>query len=172
MNRAGFLVAAIGLGMLPAAAAHANEVMTDRCSAEVAFVPRYDDKPTAEGTIILKRGADGSTPWTSVFKRGLDGDGRVRWWCHSTTGDWLDPGTWRVHADAGGIVACLTAAGSTIATEGAAAASLAGCVKVVKISSSAFDGWTAERSRCSNHSDKFRARLGPDRLLQTECEGK
>jgi hypothetical protein len=44
-----------------------NEVMTDRCSAEVAIVPSYGDKPDAFGTILLKRGPDGRTEWTPPF---------------------------------------------------------------------------------------------------------
>jgi hypothetical protein len=31
-----------------------------------------------------------------------------------------------------------------------------------------FAGWTPERSRCGDHSTRIRARMGPDRLLQTE----
>ena len=88
------------------------------------------------------------------------------------SGNFFDPGTWRVHVDAGGVTACLVAVGGTVASEGSAAPTLASCLKVLKIGSSAFEGWTAERSRCGDHSTKFRAKLGPDRLLQTECLGK
>jgi L-alanine-DL-glutamate epimerase-like enolase superfamily enzyme len=45
------------------------------------------------------------------------------------------------------------------------------CKKAIKLGSSAFAGWTPERSRCGNHTTRIRARLGPDRLLQTECLG-
>lgn len=33
-------------------------------------------------------------------------------------------------------------------------------------------GWTPERSRCGDHSTRIRARLGSDRLRQTECLGR
>ncbi len=58
------------------------------------------------------------------------------------------------------------AAASSGATTGAA---VGACAKAIKITSSAFQGWTAERSRCDNRSRKMRARLGPDRKLETEC---
>jgi hypothetical protein len=148
--------------------AEVTETMTDRCSGEVAFPPTYDAKPTAQNTVVLKRGKDGYSPWTT-FKRGTGDDGHVRWWCHSTTGNFFDPGTWRVHVDASGVIGCLVSVGSTVATEGSAAPTLATCIKTLKIGSSAFEGWTPERSRCGDHSMHFRARLGPDRLLQTEC---
>lgn len=151
--------------------ADGHEVMTDRCSAEVAFPPSYNAKPFTHGTHVLKRGKDGWTGW-HTFKAELGDDGHVRWWCHSTTGNVFDPGTWRIHIDAAGATACLVSAVSTVATDGTAAPTLASCEKAIKITSSAFDGWTAERSRCGDHSNKFRARLGPDRLLQTECLGR
>jgi hypothetical protein len=150
-----------------------SETMTDRCSEEVAFPPSYDEKPTAKGTVILKRDKKKGdySPWAEMTRKTGD-DGRVRWWCHSTTGDWLDPGTWVVNLDPAGAVGCLLAVGGTVATDGAASPTVAACLKSIKIGSNAFDGWTAERSRCSDHSTKFRVRLGPDRLLQTECLGK
>lgn len=143
--------------------------MTDRCSAAVAFPLQYDGHPDAAGTMILKRDASGNTPWSPPFKVETDSDGHIRWWCHSTTGNWADAGTWRISFNAGGIAACLVAIGSTVASDGGASGSLAACLKVINVGSSAFKDWTPERSRCNSHSNFIRARLGPDRLLQTEC---
>ena len=157
-----------GMVAAPAQAAK-NEVMTDRCSNEVAFVPKYDDLPSAKDTVILKREADGSTKWTPDFSVATDDDGHIRWWCRSTTGDEFDVGTWRVSFNAAGLAPCLVAIGGTIGSSGAGAAGLAACAKTVNIGSSAWKGWTPEQSRCSDHSKRIRARLGPDRLLQTEC---
>jgi len=165
---AAFFALAMGAS-LPA---RANEIMIDRCSAEVAFVPNFDAKPNTHGTHILKRDAQGNTAWTAPFTVQTDSDGFIRWWCHSTTGNFLDPGTWEVKVDAGAVIACLAAAVGTAATDGAGAGATASCVKVVSLGSSAFEGWTPERSRCSDHSSRIRVRLGPDRLLQTECLGK
>src|SRR5438105_2674520 len=80
---------------LTASRAAAREVMTDRCSAEVAIVPSYGARPDTPGTIILKRAPNGSTDWTPPFNVQLGASGHIRWWCHSTTGNFLDPGTWR-----------------------------------------------------------------------------
>ena len=92
-----------------------NEVMTDRCSAEVAIVPSYGDKPNTPGTVLLQRGPDGRTEWTPPFTVRLSNAGRIRWWCHSTRGNWLDPGTWRVkNVDAEGVVKCLTGVGAAV----------------------------------------------------------
>jgi hypothetical protein len=149
-----------------------SETMTDRCSEEVAFPPSYDAGPLAHHTIVLKRDPKtGYSPWTT-FTRNLGDDGHVRWWCHSTKGNTFDLGTWRIHVDAGGISACLMSVAAAVETDGAAAAGLASCLKVIKIGSSAFMGWTPERSRCGDHSTHFRVRLGPDRLLETQCLGK
>lgn len=160
-----------GLVCLFAPQARANEVMTDRCSQEVAFPEDYDAQPNTKGTIILKRGGKGMTPWSEPFKVHLGDDGHIRWWCHSTTGNWADLGTWELGFDPSGIGACITAVGATVVSEGAGAGSLATCAKVVKFGSSAWKGWTPERSRCGDHSTKVRARLGKDRLLQIECLG-
>jgi hypothetical protein len=153
--------------------ASAGEVMTDRCSAEVAFPPQYGDKPNTKDTQILARGSDGATPWSAPFTVQTDSSGQIRWWCHSTTGNMFDLGTLRVTGiSPAGVAACITAVGATVATAGTAAAGLAACVKVLNFGSSAWDGWTAEQSRCGDHSTRIRAKLGPDRLLQTECLGK
>jgi len=163
------LLVASGLLSSSVTRADKHEVMTDRCSEEVAFVPAYDDKPTAHGTVILKRDPKtGVSPWTT-FSAKLGDDGHVRWWCHSTKGNVFDPGTWRVKVDPSGSIACLVSIAADVASDGATSPSSASCLKSIKIGSSAFEGWTAERSRCGDHSTKFRARLGKDRLLETEC---
>jgi hypothetical protein len=150
----------------PATTALSNETMTDRCSAEVAFVPTYDAHPNAHGTIILKRDKDGNTPWSRPFTVKTGDDGHIRWWCHSTIGNALDPGTWRIKVSEKEITACLEEVFSDKPPQGNP-----DCKKAIKLGSSAFEGWTPERSRCGDHSTRIRARLGPDRLLQTECQG-
>ena len=166
------LVLALVFSATYAMSAHAGEVMTDRCSNEVSIPPTYDAKPNDVHALLLGRGRDGSTPWTKPFKVQLGDDGHVRWWCHSTTGNMFDLGTLRVTgANPSGILACVGALGTTIISSGSGAASLAACATVVNFGSSAWEGWTPERSRCSNHSTRIRARLGPDRLLQIECLG-
>jgi hypothetical protein len=145
--------------------------MTDRCSAEVAFVPAYDARPNAHGTIILKRGNDGSTPWSRPFTVKTGDDGHIRWWCHSTIGNEFDPGTWRVNVNSKEITACLEEVFSDKPSSDKPSKGDPACKKMIKLGSSAFEGWTPERSRCGDHSTRIRARLGPDRLLETECLG-
>jgi hypothetical protein len=176
MHRRIYFAAIIGLGAIlslptglssaPAVAAPANETMTDRCSAEVAFVPTYDARPNAHGTVILKRDKNGTTPWSRHFTVKTGDDGHIRWWCHSTIGNALDAGTWRIKVSGKEITACLEEIFSNDPPSGNP-----DCKKAIKLGSSAFEGWTPERSRCSNHSTQIRARLGPDRLLETECLG-
>ena len=169
--------AALAAGACTIAAASSaapHETMTDRCMGEVAFPPSYDANPTAPGTVVLKRDASGYSPWTS-FRAQTSGDGHVRWYCHSTLGNAFDPGTWRVHfnANAGQIEACLVSIGAAVATEGAGTpGAVMACQKLISITTSDFHGWTPERSRCGDRSKHFRARLGPNRLLETECLGR
>jgi hypothetical protein len=150
-----------------------NEIMTDRCSAEVAIVPSYGDRPDASGTIILEREPNGSTAWTAPFQVRLGSDGHIRWWCHSTTGNWADVGTWRPELDPTKTFGCAVGGVVSIFEPGTGAKlaekTCPGALKV--IGSSAWEGWTPERSRCDNRSTVLRARLGPDRLLQIECFG-
>ena len=47
---------------LTASLGSANEVMKDRCSSDVTFVPKYDDNPGTPGTIVLTKGT--TTDWT------------------------------------------------------------------------------------------------------------
>jgi len=132
--------------------AKAVETMTDRCGAEVAIVPTYSSQAGTKGTVFLKRRSDGTTAWTHPFRVKLDDDGHIRWWCHSTTRNWLDPGTWGFDDVDGGVVCDVSADGSAPKCHVNAN---------IKVDSKAWQGWTAERSRCDDHSSKIRARL-PD----------
>ncbi|MCM3873631.1 MAG: hypothetical protein ND895_23340 [Pyrinomonadaceae bacterium] len=141
----------------------AREVMTDRCSAEVAIVPSFADRPDTEGTIILKRAKNGITDWTPPLTVKLGNSGHVRWWCHSTTGNAFDPGTWRIRELQIGTECQIFADGTpeSCRPDGG-----------IKLGTSAWNGWTPERSRCGNRSRNIRARLGPNRLLEIECLGQ
>lgn len=161
-------VALGGLCFVGLSSAGSHEVLTDRCSGEVAFTPSYNGNPTEHGTVVLKRQGDGYSP-VSSFTVKPDGEGHVRWWCHSTTGNVFDPGTWRVHVNRDALVACLLSPVAPVNSDGLSAQQ---CLKTIRIGSSSFEGWTPERSRCNDHSTKLRARLGPDRVLTTECMGK
>lgn len=179
--------------------ANANEIMVDRCSGNVAIPTHYNGGALDQGTIILFRNGEteSSSAWTEPFHASLsssndvswfDGPGHIRWHCNSTTGNIFDPGTWRSEGSVEGVALCAgTAAGSmagatavTTATAGVAVGTIAGAVvstytackgEVAALKTSAVDGWTPERSRCNDRSTKFRARLGPDRLLEIECLG-
>jgi hypothetical protein len=140
----------------------ALERMTDRCSAEVAIPASYDARPDSNGTVLLKRDASGGTAWTLPFRVRLGGSGHIRWWCHSTTGNFLDPGTWRIESITAGTKCKMDENGQISCSPDAD----------ISIGSSAWQGWTAERSRCDNRSTLVRARLGRDRLLQIECLGR
>ena len=166
LGSACFLSTGVGSSSTSAAPL-SNEIMTDRCSAEVAFVPAYDARPNAHGTVILKRSSNGSTPWSHPFTVKLGDDGHIRWWCHSTIGNALDAGTWRISVKGKEISACL----EEVFDMDNDKKGNPDCKKMIKLGSSAFEGWTPERSRCGNHSTRIRARLGPDRLLETECLG-
>jgi hypothetical protein len=105
----------VGGLLLFSPAALANEIMKDRCSAEVAFPMHYDSRPNTEGTIVLQRDKSGRTDWTHPFTVQISKEGRIRWWCHSTKGNAFDPGTWRVKdVDAEGVIKCLTGVGATV----------------------------------------------------------
>jgi len=71
--------AACMLSVLVPSSVLAAEVMTDRCSAEVAIVPSYDARPETPSTIVLKRGSNGSAPWTPPFTVKLGDAGHIRW---------------------------------------------------------------------------------------------
>jgi hypothetical protein len=152
--------------------AEGNEVMTDRCSAEVAFPKTYNGNPNDPGTVILARDRNGATKWTPPFKVATSKNGRIRWWCHSTKGNVFDPGTWRVtKVNTEGVIQCVSAGVATVVSKGGSAAGLAVCKNALNIKIASYNGWTAERSRCDNHSTNIRARLGPSRRLNIECLG-
>lgn len=168
-----------------ASPAFAGEIMKDRCSSEVAIVPSYNAQPMTPGTVLLTRDAGGQTPWSKPFRvqtggGGLTGSGFIRWWCHSTTGNIFDPGTWRPEFDFAKLAICVSDGIGVIfgdeknTTADSKSKDLAkNCIGAVKkIGSSAKNGWTPERSRCDNRSTLIRARLGPNRLLEIECLGK
>jgi hypothetical protein len=140
-----------------------TETMTDRCSGDVFLAREYTDAaytPGVSSGLYLARNASGETGWSPTMR--VNGHVFIRWYCHSTTGNWLDPGTWRINSlevgtncvgdwDNGELGTC-KATGSA------------------SFSSSAADGWTAERSRCaSSGTHNVQARLGRDRLLQIRC---
>jgi hypothetical protein len=155
--------------MVPTQASAKNEVMTDRCSGEVAIVPSYGDKPDAANTVLLNREPDGQDQWTYPINVKLSENGYIRWWCHSTQGNWLDPGTWRWRDGA------VVGLGCDYGGQYPGESSISGCkpkASQFPITTSDYEGWTAERSRCGNRSTKIRARVGPDRLLKIECLGR
>ncbi len=152
------------------------ETMTDRCSGDVSFPPAYGGQPTNVGAGVLTRGPDGYSDWTPIFVVGLDDAHHVRWFCHSTSGNFLDPGTWRLRdtgaacqfGDSGGGGGGGGGGGSGNGTTISLSSSVS-CTTTVNLNSNDAGGWTAEQSRCNDHTNMFRARLGPDRLLQTLC---
>lgn len=155
----------LGIALMTLVTMHnalAGEVMTERCSAEVAIVPNYDAKPDSPGTVVLQRDSNGNAPWSMPIKIQLGPNGHVRWWCHSTKGNFFDPGTWRIEQGQVTVKCTDDGKGSYPCSS----------TPSVKLATSAFNGWTPERSRCSDRSTLVRARLGPDRLLQIECLGQ
>lgn len=140
----------------------AGEVMTDRCSSNVSIPPSYDAPPNTQGAVILNRGPNSSTNWTAPFRVQLGGSGHIRWWCQSTTGNWFDVGTWRIDELQVGTVCDVNGNGSSNCRPNLK----------IKLGSSAWNGWTPERSRCGNRSTLIRARISSHRLLQIECLGR
>lgn len=153
----------------------ANEVMTDRCSADVSIVYNYGDKPLTNGAVLLHRGPNGWSDWTPPFRVTLSKDGYIRWWCNSTTGNWLDPGTWRWRDGAVVGVDCnwggYYPGDETIKPYPKKLGGHCDPIRKFPLTTSNWQGWTAERSRCKNRSTLIRARLGPDRVLNIECLG-
>lgn len=132
-----------------------NEIMTDRCSGEVAFPPAYDGKVDDANTHLLKRDKNGKTEWTKPFTVKTSAQGRIRWYCRSqSTWHFMDPGAW-TFSDKATKLWCLDNDKKI-------------CIKIPD-GTSATDGWYPERSRCDSRTTRVRARLGPDRLLQIEC---
>jgi hypothetical protein len=139
-------------------AASADEVMTDRCSNEVSIV-NWGNTPGSNGAVVLKR-HNGKTGWTPPFTVKLGDDGHIRWWCHSTQGNAFDPGTWRIKDVYAG-TKCTIYADNSVESCGPDAS--------INIGSSEWKGWTPERSRCGNRSNKIRARLDGNRKLLIQC---
>jgi hypothetical protein len=166
---AGLALSMTLMTLAPRSAA-ARETLTDRCSDDVAFPPSYSAGLGASPTMVLTRDASGYSPWTPAFRVRLSSRGYIRWYCHSTTGNWFDPGTWTLEtlqAYAG----CGVAVVGTIQNglDNASEAGLA-CYSAYEAAEKLGEGgWTAERSRCSGREATIRARLGPNRLLQIEC---
>lgn len=148
---------------------HVSETMVDRCSADVIISRVYRDEdepasfdPRQINGMYLKRGAEPYTEWSGRMP--VNGHTYIRWWCHSTTGNWADIGTWRIRSgeigigctgdwDQGQVEECHQTASIDIAVD-----------------ASSRQGWTPERSRCtSDRTRAISARLGPDRLLEIRC---
>ena len=137
-----------------------SETIVDRCSADVYISPEYSNDLSLGEGIVLKRAGSGYTPWSPLMP--ANGDTWIRWWCHSTTGNWADPGTWRI---TGGEV-LLQCSGGDIGSSDVS------CKPTGSVNLGLFSqvGWTAQRSRCdSNHTKAISARLGPNRLLEIQC---
>jgi len=163
MRRVAFFALTVSYILSATSVTAAGEVMKDRCSAEVAIVPSYNARPDTPGTVLLKRDANGGTNWTRPFRVQLGGSGHIRWWCRSTTGNMFDVGTWRIQDLQFGTKCELNADNSAERCKPDAK---------IKVGSSAWEGWTPERSRCGDRSTMIRARLGSNRLLQIECLGR
>lgn len=149
--------------------AHAIETITERCSEAVIFPRTYNTGPHGRLLVRDKKKfptgyAASPGKWTAPFTVELSGSGRIRWWCNSTKGNWADPGTWRLYSAYAEIGCdhdwpwpdptprdCKPSGGS------------------FEFGSSAVDGWTPERSRCDNRSNRIRARLLANRKLEIEC---
>ena len=138
-----------------------TEVLTDRCSGDVFISSRYDPahhpSTTPWGGMYLTRAQRGETDWSYVMQ--VD-QPRIRWWCNSTTGNWADPGTWRV-----------TEGKINVGCTNDAAMRAQDCKPGggVGIGSSAVEGWTPEQSVCPATTRRIVARLGHERLLQIQC---
>lgn len=179
-GRAAVLACAAVLGAasvsLSTVDAHAGEVMNDRCSSRVAIpTTGYGEKPDAPGTIILVPPASGYTNWTAPFTVQKGSRGHIRWWCNSTIGNWADLGTYRFKFDLPKGLRCAAQIGASVVAGDEVKPEDLRCVAdaiKVKAGASAYNGWTPERSRCSNRSNYIRARMGPNSRLQIECLGR
>jgi hypothetical protein len=132
-----------------------RETLTDRCSRDVIIVSNYDDGLFGIPSLFLSREMVDSTGYTPWFSLSISSR-RIRWFCHSTTGNIFDPGTWdgffvgvKCNDDGSG---CRPSGGGH---------SLGPILNPRE--------WTAERSRCPSGTTYIEARLGPNRLLQMRC---
>jgi hypothetical protein len=144
-----------------------GELLTDRCSAATYIAPEYPgpDEPSLtnlNGIMLIRDQNDPEafTEWS--HKMPVNGDEWIRWYCNSTTGNFLDPGTWRITGwEAAVKIAC------DEQNDGAYNCDITpgGSVSIALPKN-----WTAERSRCdSENTTAISARLGPNRLLQIQC---
>ena len=143
-----------------------GELLEDKCSAAVYVTPVYPgpDQPSfSDRGILLVRdpaNPNAAMPWSRKIP--IDGHVFFRWYCNSTTGNFLDPGTWTVSG------AVLVAGSCTQEASGAFDCGIGPSVDSVSITLP--EGWTAERARCeSENTTAISARLGPDRLLEFQC---
>lgn len=133
------------------------ESLTDRCSGEVIVIPGYNSNMETPGAMLLKRDRSGNTPYTSYTKIS---NRHIRWFCQSRSKfKDLDPGTWRIEEATVG-TSCEQGADGMIVCKPSGS---------VKLTSSAKNGWFAERSRCPSGTTHIRARLGSGRLLRIRC---
>jgi hypothetical protein len=158
------LTIAIPFCLLPYVAAgqtRVSETMIDRCSAETIISKAYQTPSPFEATgVFLKRQQNGWTDWSPPIP--VNGRTYIRWWCHSTTGNWADPGTWRIKGGTVGI-GCKSDWDR---------GELRDCRPTASIDIRTHDvqGWTEERSRCASRNTRaISARLGPNRLLEIRC---
>lgn len=142
------------------------EEMKDRCSGDVVLSPTYradDDAGSFDpyrGGMLLMRDSTGVSPWSGRLP--VAGHSYIRWWCHSTTGNWADPGTWRITGGRIGV-------GCTGDWDHGQVESCHPTAEVDLAPTAGID-WTPERSRCSSHRTRgVRARLQPNRLIEWQC---
>ncbi len=145
------------------------ETLTERCSGDVYFPQSYGDSPINGRYTQLKRPASGYTPWTSTFYSAPNQDGFVRWWCYTTKQGLFDIfGGGGISVGGTTITGVIVGGGCDYGPDG-----LVNCKPSIDITTDdkpkSEYNWTAERSRCDNHSGYLRARLGPNRLLQIQC---
>lgn len=145
---------------------YVSETMIDRCSSDVIISLHYSsddvfDPNQVDGLMLIRApGGNAYTEWSDQMP--VHGHTWIRWFCHSTTGNIFDVGTWRIH-------------GATIGTKCTGdwdQGQVDECQPVgsIDLGSSAVGGWTPERSRCDSENTKaISARLGPDRLLEMRC---
>jgi len=151
---AGRVSAETGLDPTPT---RVSETMKDHCSNDVLIAKDYKApySDNLEG-IRLQRSTTGYTEWSKLMP--VTGHVHIRWWCHSTKGNMFDPGTWRPNAQL--LKDC---PGSTWDP------AVVQC-RMRRMPTSAVQGWTPERSRCSSSRTRaIQARLGPDRKLEIRC---
>ncbi|TVZ41865.1 repeat uncharacterized protein DUF346 [Alteromonadaceae bacterium 2753L.S.0a.02] len=160
----------LALSLLCISSTSFAETLTDRCSGDVAIAPTYESSVDAPGTLILNR-SNVDSGWSLPIKiktsEGgiITGGGFIRWFCKSTTNNWLDPGTWSLDGLSLGVTKCDNN-GQYEDYSGGGVCSGSDYVNFGGINK---NEWTAERSRCSNGTNKIRVKLGADRKLNIQC---